>query len=144
MKLKSHMVCVLLGMLIVLCHGCDSCVSVEVSRQTSPDNWVDAVVVELQCSSVLVGDEVYVYLVEKGNEVSEKNRVLEGNHFKNVNVKWRHPGLLEITYDKADIRHFTSFWYTQDDKNRLYEVDIMEIPKVEPVPIQIQQNRNSP
>ncbi len=112
----------------------------EIARVTSPDGKVDVVIVE-QGGDATVSFSYDVYLVSKSAPIPERNNsVFKADKAQQgIRVRWLADRLLRIEYVKANIRHFTNFWYhpdTIDGSLPLYEVRISEseIPSMEFVP----------
>ncbi len=94
----------------------------ELSRITSSDSIVDAVLVErLTGATVATPDEVYI--VPKGG-VPKGEPLFRCDHAENLSVHWAGQRVLTIQYSKARIFHFMNFWNSAEIKNWTYTVEL--------------------
>ena len=83
----------------------------EITRVTSPDGELDAVVVREDGGGAPGGWEWYVFIVSKGSEVLPSSReVFQAGTLVGQKLVWTHENLLEIHYDIAYINHFRNVW----------------------------------
>ena len=94
----------------------------ELARVTSPDEVVDAVLVETNVGAT-VATPSEVYIVPKGSKVTGAP-ILRGDHMEHLNVLWKQPRLLEVSYSKGRIFSFTNFWESADVQNWTYIVEV--------------------
>lgn len=141
MKLKLLKTPILISVFLISGAGC-GCDATETYRESSKDNKVDVVVVEGSCPST-VADWTKVYLVDKGNAISDKNLILYASRVEEFHVEWLHPTLLKITYNNADIYRFKNSWFPGGDSRPWDEVRILEIQKEIPTEPSAGENRDS-
>jgi len=110
--------------------GCgilDSCLYEEVSRETSTDGLVDALIMKINCGATT--DYSYkVYIVPKGTKPNE-NHVYLSDKTNSLEISWVAPKSLLITYDNARIFEYTNFWQSKNVENFKYIVSITESRK---------------
>lgn len=104
----------------------------EIARVTSPDAKIDAVVIE-QGGPATNSFSYDVYLVSKGASIPERDDSVftADKAEQGIRVRWLADRHLRTEYVRADIYHFTNFWYhpdTIDGSPPLYEVRISESP----------------
>lgn len=113
----------------IIC-GCDQltpCNSKELQRISSPDNLLDAVLVETDCGATTSFVST-VYIVPKYEEVSNDDVVFKADNVKDLTLYWAKNNFLEIRYGKARIFNFTNFWHSKDVGNFEYVVNVLEKP----------------
>ncbi len=94
----------------------------ELARITSPDGVVDVVLVETSVGAT-VATPSEVYVVPKGSKVNGAP-LLRADHMEHLNVRWKQPRLLEVSYSKGRIFSFTNFWESADVQNWKYIVEV--------------------
>lgn len=99
----------------------------EITRVISPDSLVDAVVVEQ--TNALTDTFYRVHIVPLNGKQKEGHEIFRADGIIDLNVKWLHPKLLEISYDKARIFQFSNFWQSSEVKDFSYVVEIRLAPK---------------
>ena len=108
----------------------------EIRRLTSPDNMVDAVWV-FGNGGATTGGSWSLYIVPKGLKfdkaaASFSQSIFKGDHFSELEFKWKQAKLLEIHFKKARIHQFRNFWPYWDPKepevDRKYVVEVKLIP----------------
>lgn len=89
----------------------------EKDRSTSPDQMVDAVIVEGN-GGATTSFVYWVYIVPKGlkfdkdaTSFDRDRAVFSGDHFADFKVVWKEPKLLEIKYKQARISQFRNSWH---------------------------------
>lgn len=84
----------------------------EIARITSPDNVVDAVVIEIGCGAPC-SSTALVYVVPKGKVPSNDpgRAIFSADDLVGEKFSWTAPHLLEIAYTKALINRFTNVSY---------------------------------
>jgi hypothetical protein len=114
--------------------------SEETLRVTSPDGKVDAVIIHVSAPAT-VEDTTEVYIVPQGQSVIGKfgddyQRVFQGHALSGLTVTWPEDRFLEVHYTFGVIYFFKNhITYHFDPNERLYVVQIREIPKNEsPLP----------
>ena len=101
---------------LVLLAGCGICSEEEVLRKASPDGRMDAVMIEQNCGAT-TGFVYRIFVISRGDKVSGKARLV-ADHTSNLDMIWKNPHLLVISYDKANIHRFKNHWYSDDDSSR--------------------------
>jgi hypothetical protein len=98
----------------------------EVSRYTSPDSLVDAIIVTSNAGTTTsVG--YHIFIVPKGSHPKElKFAIFSADHVTDLQVFWQQPKYLKLTYRNARIFKFTNFWQSKYIDNFQYEVKITE------------------
>lgn len=122
---------VLIAIVAVFVCGCERlspCNSKELLRISSPDNLLDAVIVESDCGATTSFTET-VYIVPKSKGVSSDDVIFKADHVSDLSLYWVKNKLLEIRYSKARIFNFTNFWHSRDVDNFGYVVYILEKQK---------------
>jgi hypothetical protein len=124
MKKKNIIANIFLIIMIVLflnsCEGRE-----EVLRLLSPDNQVEAVLIETNRGAT-TPLRYLLYLVSPGSSPSKHDLVLEAIHIEGFEIKWRESKFLEIRYKNARIYHFQSIW--SSSSNYKYKVELRLIP----------------
>jgi hypothetical protein len=88
----------------------DACVDTVIQRIASPNNKVEAVVVETNCGTLCSGS-YNVYLVPFGvNSFSGKNHVLKASVYQWYDYKWVDDEHFAVEYSRADIDNLSSPW----------------------------------
>ena len=84
----------------------------EIARITSPDNVVDAVVIEIGCGAPCSSTDL-VFIVPKGKVPSDEpeRAIFSADDLVGEKFSWTAPHLLEIAYTKALINRFTNVSY---------------------------------
>jgi hypothetical protein len=95
----------------------------ELSRISSPDGVVDAVLITIPTHAT-VATPLELHLVRKGGRPSETTLALRGDHFNNVSLKWKDTKFLEVQYETLRIFTFQNFWSSKDVSNFSYVVEI--------------------
>lgn len=117
-----------LSLLYVGCDKIVGCHEKEVSRIKSPDNKVDAVIMEKDCG-VTVATNKSIYLTPAGKTLDGMTPVFVAYKSDVLDVKWATPTSLLIEYSNARILKFTNYWAIKELDNLEYEVKINEVKK---------------
>jgi hypothetical protein len=99
----------------------------ELSRITSPDNRVDAILTE-ELSGFSIEPPGYSVFITKSGSREYGKPVLTGIHFEGAKLSWPTARLLTITYSDACIGAFRNHWLSKDLDQFHYEVEIRLIP----------------
>jgi hypothetical protein len=105
----------------------------EVARITSPDNVVDAVMIEIGCGAPCSSTDL-VYIVPKGQvpRNEDERSVFSADDFSGEKLSWTGPHLLEIAYTKAFINRFANVSYPfavfGNEESWRYKVEIRLAP----------------
>jgi len=86
----------------------------EVKRIVSPDNKVDAVLVET-FGGATVANGYKIFVVLPGRKIADEESHYSrftADHTRNLDIKWTQEKRLLISYDKARIFQFTNFWHS--------------------------------
>lgn len=113
--------------IIFLSNGCNDnsvCSQKEISRKSSPDNIVDALVVQENCGAT-TSYSYKVYIVPNGEKPSN-NFVFLSDKTDKLEVSWLSSKSLSITYAKARIFEYRNFWQSRKIDNSNYIVSIYE------------------
>jgi hypothetical protein len=94
----------------------------EISRITSPDSVVDAVLIERGVGAT-VATPSEIYIVPKGGKVTGEP-LLRGDHMDKLTLIWKQSRLLEVSYAKGRIFSFRNFWESADVQNWTYIVEL--------------------
>jgi hypothetical protein len=101
----------------------------EITRLTSPDHVLDAVVVEINPGAF--SSYLYeVHLVPKGGKTKTDPdyAIFRAIRADGLQVTWKRTHLLEITYNKAHIYHFRNLWYSKDVESGHYLAEVRLVP----------------
>jgi len=101
----------------------------EITRLTSPDQVLDAVVVEVNPGAF--SSYLYeVHLVPKGGKANTdpEYAIFRAIRADGLQVVWERTHLLEITYNKAHIYHFCNLWYSKDVQSGHYLTEVRLVP----------------
>jgi hypothetical protein len=102
--------------------------SKEISRVSSPDSVVDAVLVEVNGGATT--DFMYfLYIVPKGGKYEKGSQLFVITHDKGLKIFWERSKFLVIEYDEGKILQFQNYWYSRDVQNLKYVVELRLIPK---------------
>jgi hypothetical protein len=104
----------------------------ELSRVTSPNGLLDAVLTQDLYGGAVGGVDSEVYIVRKGAPVKlgTAYTILQADPFTNAKLVWKQDHLLQIYYDVAHIRGFRNLWGLHEIENvgstgeRDFEVEI--------------------
>jgi len=106
----------------------------EISRATSPDGAVDAVMVEDHCG-VPCSYSYTVFVVPKGNPAPTdfRHQLFSADDMLGERIVWKQPHLLEISYTRARIYAFRNISYPfgeygTRDKSWDYKVELTLAP----------------
>jgi hypothetical protein len=94
----------------------------ELTRVTSPDSLVDAVLLE-RLTGATVSTPYEIYVVPKGS-TPKGDPLFRCDHAQGVSLRWMAQKILSIQYSKARIFHFMNFWNSADVQNWTYTVDL--------------------
>jgi hypothetical protein len=106
---------------------------VELSRVTSPDADVDAVMIRSDCGA-RCSTNYSVFLVPKGNRVRENSdqAAFSAVDMSDEHLAWKQPHLLEVAYGRAFILGFQNVSYpfkeTVKSQKPIYRVEIRLAP----------------
>ncbi|GEM_PF-3005362 len=102
----------------------------EVSRVTSPDGLVDAVLVRVNAGA-MSSDVYQLYIVPRGvkprEDIRYANFVATG--LREERLTWVKPYLLEIGYDRAHILYFANLWHDETVWDKQYYAELRLAPK---------------
>lgn len=102
----------------------------ELSRVTSPDSVVDAVLVRSNAGAT-TGFGYRVYVVPRGRWPDYRTQGAQqflADRVDSLSVHWREPKVLEIRYTKARIFDFTNFWHSREVDGFNYVVELKLVP----------------
>lgn len=103
--------------------GCGRPNQHEVSRVTSPDHLVDAVIAE-EDTDATVATPTLLYIVPTGAKITNVDSVLLADHVENLSLSWKAPKKLVVSYSSARIFSFVNFWESKDVENFQYVVRV--------------------
>ena len=131
MIIRHYNKSVIIVLLFCVCFNFISCTKFcsleEVKRLTSHDNKIDAVIIKKNYGAT--SSYVYdLYVVPKGKNVDSKDAKFTADHIKELELIWLQDRLLQITYKKARIFHFSNFWQFKEVNNFSYVVEIQLNP----------------
>jgi hypothetical protein len=113
---------------LFLSAGCSAFVpGDEISRVTSPDSVVDAVLVEVD-GGALSSNEQILYIVPKGEKYEKGHELFVGDHIEGLKVFWKQDKFLVIQYDQGRVFRFSSFWESREVQNFRYVVELRLMP----------------
>lgn len=119
----------LLAILVLVgCEKNDLCVGEEISRITSPDKEVDAVVMKGNCGAT-TSYSYRIYVVQAGRTPVEHDMIFLADKAEDVRVSWQAQRKLLISYQEARIFKFTNFWSSRDLDNFQYVVTVVEVQR---------------
>jgi hypothetical protein len=107
---------------VVTILGCTKVSTGEVSRVTSSDGKVDAILVRGNVDAT-VPTPYELYIAPKGGKPIGQP-VMRGDKFDSLKVAWREPRFLELHYSKGRVFSFTNFWQSADLENWTYIVEL--------------------
>jgi hypothetical protein len=124
---RIHKMAIFVAIMAVLC-GCSAlfCSEEELYRAPSIDGRVDVVLMREACGGVSVPFSYNIYIVQKGNATKKSKPVFVAEHLAGQTIEWVGPKVLQIKYNKADIKAYTNFWYSKYVDNGRYVVEIRE------------------
>jgi hypothetical protein len=105
----------------------------EISRVTSPDGVVDAVMIEKNCGAPCSIDHA-VFVVPKGQKVPQDSdqAVFSADDISSDKLVWKQSHLLEVSYGRAFVLNFRNvaypFYPTKNDHAPAYRVEIRLAP----------------
>lgn len=102
----------------------------ELTRVTSPDSVVDAVLTQDDGGGATTPFIYKVFIVPRGERVPEERGFedLRAIHVDSVSLRWREPKFLEIHYKHATISQFSNMWHTKEVQDFGYVVEIRLMP----------------
>lgn len=127
-RLRNVTACLVLFGFIALA-GCgknDLCVGDEISRASSPDKRVDAIVTKGNCGAT-TSYSYRIFVVQAGKTPVESDMVFLADKAESVSVSWQVPKKLMISYKEARIFKFTNFWSSKELDNFQYMVSVVEV-----------------
>ena len=95
----------------------------EITRVTSPDRLVDAVLVEPQVN--FITNESALYLVPRGEPAPSWDGSISVTRLSEpASLVWTHDGMLEFRYNRGCVQKFTNIWHSDDvlDGHKYVEV----------------------
>jgi hypothetical protein len=114
-------------LLFASCSKLDPCVEKEVSRLKSPDQKVEAIILERDCGATT--SMVSKVFIVKTGEVIEKDPVFEADKIDGLEVHWKDSQQLRVEYLNARIYNYRNFWLSKKLDNFEYEVSVLEKSK---------------
>lgn len=129
-RLRNMTACfILFGFLaLAACGNNDLCVGDEISRVSSPDKRVDAVVTKGNCGAT-TSYSYRVSVVQAGKTPVESDIIFLADKAERVTVSWQAPKKLVISYKEARIFKFTNFWSSKEFDNFQYIVSVVEVQR---------------
>ena len=118
-------------LLSIIFTGCDrltGCQQQEVLRVKSPDQQVEAIVVERDCGATTSASKS-IFLAPTGMEPNSDSPVFFADKIDGLDVQWQGSKVLAVEYTQARIHSFTNFWAVRELDNFEYEVKIVEREK---------------
>jgi hypothetical protein len=105
----------------------------EISRLSSPDQFVDALIVEANggATTPFIYD---IYVVPKGKSFQKDscgNCLFSADHIDSLTVNWKSNRFLEIQYKQARIFSYSNFWQSNELFNYHYVVEVRLKPLIE-------------
>jgi hypothetical protein len=118
MHKKNHLIALVACLTVCVLSGCDApgtyqvSKSDEMTRVTSPNGKLDAVLVREDGGGAPGGWDWSVYIVSRGSPVIRPNAraVFEAGTLRNQKIMWEQEHLLGIHYDIAAIDSFRNLW----------------------------------
>ena len=95
----------------------------EISRFTSPDSKVDAVLMQTN-GGATTSYGYFLHIVPKGKSTKKGDEIFRADRVEGLIFKWIKVTQLEIKFKKAKIYHFSNYWYSEEVNNFNYRVDI--------------------
>ena len=95
----------------------------EISRFTSPDLKVDAVLMKTD-GGATTSCGYFLYIVPKGKSTKKGDEIFRADRVEGLIFKWMKEKQLEIKFKEAQIFHFENFWYSEEVNNFNYRVDL--------------------
>lgn len=91
----------------------------ELSRVTSPDGQLDAVLTQELYGGTIGGVDSEVFIVRKGAPVKPDTAetILQADPFTRAKLVWKQDHLLQISYDVAHISRFRNLWGLHEIEN---------------------------
>lgn len=122
---KGFLIVIAASMLVSCGGAANLCSTNELSRSSSPNGRVDAVVVETDCGAT-TRKAHKVHLVTSGQEFDDDRFVFLSDRTQGLSVEWEGDHTLILSYLNARIFQFTNFWSSEKLDNHRYEVKIVE------------------
>jgi hypothetical protein len=97
----------------------------EMSRKTSPDGVLDAVVIEND-PGAMSSFIYYLYLVPKGEKVSSHSDpyIVNTSEGEELKTNWQKPHFLEVSAGDSHIKWFANLWYSKRVPNYYVELKL--------------------
>jgi len=95
----------------------------EISRFTSPDSKVDAVLMQTN-GGATTSYGYFLHIVPKGKSTKKGDEIFRADRVEGLIFKWIKVKRLEIKFKKAQILHFENSWCSEEVNNFNYRVDI--------------------
>ncbi len=96
----------IIGVLIFSSSCLNSVSQEELSRITSPDSLVDAVVIRIN-SGATASYAYKLYIVLKGKKVDSNNELFKADNVVDLQIRWEKPLLLAISYGLKSLSDIT-------------------------------------
>lgn len=113
---------------LAACGNNDLCVKEVISRTSSPDKKVDAVVTKGDCGAT-TSYSYRVSVVQAGKTPVESDTIFLADNAENISIFWQAPKKLVISYKEARIFKFTNFWSSKELDNSQYIVSVIEVQR---------------
>jgi len=102
----------------------------EMSRKTSPDGVLDAVVIE-DDPGAMSSFIYYLYLVPKGSKVSSSSSesyIVNTSEGDELMVNWQGSHFLEVDIGNAHVKWFANLWYSKKLPDYYVELTLTKAP----------------
>ena len=128
--MRNVKITILISLALINLFGCFNSNSFEeITRKSSPDGKVDAVVLKINTHST-TPYSYRLYIVPKDKKVQNiENELFLANRVDELLINWEANKLLEINYKNARIFHFSNFWHSKEVDNFKYIVELKLHPK---------------
>lgn len=95
----------------------------EINRFISPDGKVETILIEKD-GGATTSFAYNIYIVPKDGKYQKGKEIFIADNIQNIRIEWIKDKLLQISFDKARIFHFSNFWQSKEVKNYMYIVEI--------------------
>jgi|WetSurMetagenome_2_1015567.scaffolds.fasta_scaffold155753_3 hypothetical protein len=103
----------------------------EISRITSPDSVVDAIIIEDSGGGATNDYRWLIYIEIAGQKIKDYDKYrFWATRVDSLWIQWSDARLLEVHYKKANIYHFNNYWGRFDVNQYSYIVEIKLVPNV--------------
>jgi hypothetical protein len=109
--------------IILFFPSCGNVEREEILRVKSSDSMVEVILIRTNAGATTAYGYM-LYIVPPGAQPKEGQEIFKADNVEDLQVTWKEPKILGITYKKARIFFFTNFWQSKEVQNFNYVVTI--------------------